>query len=72
MSAEQRIYDVPSISCGHCKQTIEGGLIGLDGVQAVTVDVDGRTVSVTGMISADAVRTTLDKLGYEVAQTRSA
>lgn len=62
-----RTYDVPSISCGHCKQTIESTLGGRPDVEAVEVDVSARTVQVVGDVSDDDVRTSLDEAGYEVA-----
>ena len=32
-------YTIPSISCGHCKMTIEREVSGIDGVTSVEVDV---------------------------------
>ena len=61
-------YSVPGISCGHCKQTIEAGLAGLDGVVTVTVDVEHRSVEVDGPATADSVRRRLDDLGYPAAE----
>ena len=37
------------------------------GVDAVHVDVDHRTVAVTGEASDDALRAAIDEAGYEVA-----
>src|SRR5690606_41425372 len=48
-------YSVPGISCGHCKAAIEGELQGVAGVESAVVDVDARTVAVTGDLSEDAV-----------------
>ena len=62
-----RTYSVPGISCGHCKAAIEGELDGVDGVTAVVVDIDTKTVSVTGEATEDAVRAAVDEAGYEVA-----
>jgi len=62
-----RTYSVPGISCGHCKAAIEGELHGLEGVESAVVDVDARTVVVTGDVSDDAVRAAVDDAGYEVA-----
>ncbi len=62
-----RTYDVPEISCNHCKQTIESAVSDLDDVSAVEVDVDTRTVRVDGDVSEDTVRSTLDAAGYDVA-----
>ncbi|MEX1163411.1 MAG: cation transporter [Nitriliruptor sp.] len=65
-----RVYDVPSISCGHCKQAIEGAVTPLEGVDAVTVDIDARTVTVDGSASDEAVEAAIDDAGYEVAGKR--
>ena len=62
-----RTYSVPGISCGHCKAAIEGELDGADGVEAVDVDIEAKTVAVTGEIGEDAVRAAVDEAGYEVA-----
>ena len=41
-------YTVPDISCDHCKRAIEDHVSPLDGVAAVTVDIEAKTVTVTG------------------------
>ena len=41
-----RTLDVPDISCGHCKMSIEGAVGELDGVDTVEVVIDARTVSI--------------------------
>jgi len=61
-----RIYSVPGISCGHCKTAIEGELVPLDGVESALVDIDAKTVTVTGEISDVDVRAAVDEAGYEV------
>lgn len=68
---ETRIYDVPSISCGHCKQAIEGAVGELDDVERVLVDIDARTVAVEGDASDEAVEGAIDEAGYEVAGRRT-
>ena len=65
--AATRTYDVPGISCGHCKQSIESELAGLDSIVAVEVDIDAKTVDVTGSASEQSVRAALDRIGYDVA-----
>jgi copper chaperone len=62
-----RTYSVPGISCGHCKAAIEGELDGVAGVDSAVVDVDARTVVVTGEVGEDTVRAAVDEAGYEVA-----
>lgn len=60
-------YHVPDISCGHCKQAIESEVTILDGVRAVTVDIDARTVQVEGEATDTAVRAAIHEAGYEIA-----
>jgi copper chaperone len=62
-----RIFEVPAISCGHCKQAIEGAVGALADVDTVTVDIDARTVAVEGGADDDAVVAAIDDAGYEVA-----
>lgn len=62
-----RTYSVPAISCGHCKSAIEGEVAPLAGVESAVVDIDARTLTVTGDVAEDAVRAAVDEAGYEVA-----
>jgi len=62
-----RTYSVPTISCGHCKSAIEGEVAPLAGVESAIVDIDAKTLTVTGEVSEDAVRAAVDEAGYEVA-----
>ena len=39
-------YSVPGISCGHCRSAITAEVGEVPGVEAVTVDVDRKRVSV--------------------------
>ena len=62
-----KTYNVPGISCGHCKSAIEGEVGELDGVSSVVVDVDAKTVTVDGDASEDDIVAAIDEAGYEVA-----
>ena len=65
-----RTYDVPGISCGHCKAAIEGAVGQVGGVEAVVVDVDARTATVVGEADEASVRAAIDDAGYDVAGVR--
>jgi copper chaperone len=67
MPMTPRTYNVPDISCGHCKEAIEGEVNKLDGITEVVVDVDSRTVTVEGIASDVAIRHAIEEAGYEVA-----
>ena len=62
-----RVYEVPEISCAHCKQTIETVVSALDGVRRVEVDVPARTVLIEGEVPDALVRDVLADAGYDVA-----
>jgi copper chaperone len=61
---------VPDISCDHCKNSIEGALKPLDGIEAATVSIGDRNVAVTfdnSQIELSAIVEAIDGQGYEVA-----
>ncbi|MDX1745519.1 MAG: copper ion binding protein [Halobacteriales archaeon] len=61
--------NVPDISCGHCKSSIEGAVSGLDGVDTVDVAIEDRTVAVTYTddLSLDEIVEAIEEQGYDVA-----
>jgi copper chaperone len=67
MSDDTRVYNVPDISCGHCKQSIETEVGALEGVDSAVVDVDERTVSVAGNASDAEVEAAIREAGFEIA-----
>jgi copper chaperone len=60
-------YEVPGISCGHCKSAIEAEVATVPGVEHVEVDIDARTVTVDGSPDDAEVRAAIDEAGYDVA-----
>lgn len=63
---------VPDISCDHCKNSIEGALNPLDGVDRAEVSIPDRTVTVEydgSSIELDAIVRAVDEQGYEVADS---
>jgi copper chaperone len=61
-------YSVPDISCGHCRTAITSEVSTVAGVESVDVDLDAKTVTVTGStLDETAVIAAIDEAGYEVA-----
>ncbi len=59
----------PDISCDHCKHAIEGALGAGEGVQAVSVAVEPKQVTVTfdpKTIDRARIERTLEEEGYPV------
>ena len=62
-------YSVPGVSCAHCKQAIEGEVSQVRGVDSVAVDLDAKTVTVSGEpLDEAAIVEAIDEAGYEVAR----
>lgn len=65
--SETRTYSVPGMTCEHCTTAVSGELSGVPGVEAVTVDLGTKLVTVTGDPLDDAaLRAAIDEAGYEV------
>lgn len=60
-------YNVPDISCDHCKHAIEGEVSQVQGIASVAVDVQAKTVTVSGAsLDEQAIVAAIDEAGYEV------
>ena len=65
-----RTFNVPDMSCGHCKAAVEGGLKELPGVERANADVAGGTVEVSydeGAVSTGDLEGAIEEAGYTVA-----
>lgn len=61
--------DVPTISCGHCKSSIEAAVGGLEGIRKVEVGIESKKVDVDydeTAIDLDAIVETIEAQGYDV------
>lgn len=60
--------NVPDISCGHCKESIEGAVSELQGVAKVDVSINDRTVFVSygAPTEMNDVVNAIEGQGYEV------
>jgi copper chaperone len=60
-----RTYSVEGMSCEHCVSAITGEVGKVAGIDDVAVDLDAKTVTVTGETVDDAaVRAAVDEAGY--------
>lgn len=60
-----RIYDVPAMSCEHCRHAIKSAVSPLEGVETVQVDLEAKTVTVLGG-EDEAIRAAIDDAGYDI------
>jgi copper chaperone len=62
----RHVFEVPGISCGHCKTAIETEVADVPGVERVVVDVERRLVEIEGLASDADVVAAINDAGYEV------
>ena len=64
-------FNVPEISCGHCKETIESTVNSIESVVSVAVDIEQKSVAVksTYDLNLSLVSEMLDEQGYTVVQS---
>ena len=62
--------NVPDISCGHCKSSIEGAVSGLPGVNSAEVNIEARTVDLdlSDAAELDQIVNAIEDQGYDVAK----
>jgi copper chaperone len=61
-----RVYDVPDISCNHCKRAIEDQVSQVAGVTRVVVTIDTKSVLVEGSAPDADIRAAIDEAGYDI------
>jgi len=63
-------FNVPEISCGHCKETIENTLSTVSQISETNVDIESKSVNVklTEELDIKVLADLLDEQGYTVEQ----
>ncbi len=66
----EKTFNVPDMSCGHCKAAVEGELNRLPGVERANADVEKGTVEVSydeGTVTTEDLKGAIEEAGYTVA-----
>ena len=62
-----RTYSVEGMTCGHCVNAVTGEVTKVPGIEAVSVDLAAKTVTVTGdPIDDTAIAAAVDEAGYSL------
>jgi copper chaperone len=64
-----RTFNVPEMSCGHCKAAVEGELSKLSGVERSNADLEKGTVEVSydeDRVSDEQLKGAIEYAGYAV------
>jgi copper chaperone len=62
-------FNVPDMSCGHCKAAVEGELNRLSGVERSNADLEKGTVEVSydeGQVTTEELKGAIEEAGYTV------
>lgn len=60
-------FNVPDMSCQHCKHRIEEVVGGCEQVESVNVDLDSKIVSVDSELAPPALIALFDQAGYDAS-----
>ena len=63
-------YNVPDMSCAHCKRSIEDSLNELSGVEETNADPDSKVVEVAydeDRVGEDEIKAAIEEAGYTIA-----
>jgi copper chaperone len=66
----EKTFNVPDMSCGHCKAAVEGGLKELIGVERANADIARGTVEVSydqSTVTTEDLKGAIEQAGYTVA-----
>jgi copper chaperone len=66
----EKTFNVPDMSCGHCKAAVEGELNKLSGVKEANADIERGTVEVSydeGTVTTEDLKGAIEEAGYNVA-----
>jgi copper chaperone len=66
----EKTFNVPDMSCGHCKAAVEGELNKLSGVKEANADIEKGTVEVSydeGTVTTEDLKGAIEEAGYTVA-----
>tara|TARA_R110002124_G_C8811833_1_gene503254 strand:+ start:155 stop:352 length:198 start_codon:yes stop_codon:yes gene_type:complete len=58
-------FNVPKMSCGHCKAAVEKAVADVDAGASVDVDLENRTVSIQSTLADAALIAALEEGGYQ-------
>jgi copper chaperone CopZ len=62
-------FNVEKMMCGGCSSNVEKALAGVTEVEAIEIDLEKKTVIITGHIDASAIATLISDAGYPATIT---
>lgn len=62
-----QVFTVTGMTCGHCAGSVTSEVSAVEGVESAVVDLEAKTVTVTGEASDDAIAAAVAEAGYTFA-----
>ncbi|MHA7270157.1 heavy-metal-associated domain-containing protein [Arthrobacter sp. HLT1-20] len=65
-------YSLEGLTCGHCVQSVEAAVQGIEGVESATVDLVAggiSTLTVSGPAAPEVIRSVVATAGYTVTES---
>ena len=66
---KMQTFNIPNMTCGHCKATVEGAILELDSGAKITIDLETQNVDVDTQTAAGVIIEALKTAGYEATPT---
>ena len=66
----ETILKVEGMTCGHCKEAVEGAVNKLDGVKSAAVDLEAANVTVDHeeSVTVETMKEAIEDQGYDVVK----
>ncbi len=64
-----KVFHVPGMMCGNCKNTVEGASLGLPGVMSASVDLDAKDLTISfepSKMDVEAITKAIEATGFDV------
>lgn len=59
-------FDIPNMTCGHCKGTVEAAIKSADPSASATIDLTSRKVTVQTALHPADISNAIEQAGYPV------
>ena len=64
-------FDIPSMSCGHCRSTVEKAIASADPSASSTIDLTAKKASVRTAVDPSVISQAIENAGYPVVSSRT-
>ncbi len=63
-------YNIPDMSCNHCKLKINNALKEIKGIDSIRIDVDKKMLEIKGAVDKSLVINAIENAGYKAIEIK--